>query len=576
MNMSPANKAHFEAEKDAIHLILTRIIDEIYSTVDACQTAQEMWEAIERLQQGESLNIQDVKTNLFWEFAKMVKKEVNELRVERLARNANLLALVATAQANQDPYYQTSKSYKSYAPSSKPLIPTSTHTTTIYKGKEIAKPITPPSETASEEDSDHEQAQKDKDMQKNLALIAKKPKRVKDSAYHKENMLLCKQDEKGVPLQAEQYDWLANTDKEIDEQELEAHYSYMAKIQEVPTADTSTNSEPLEQNDQNDVESDDEHVALANLIANLKLGVDENKKIQKQLKKANTTLAQELKECKTILAKTSKTLRESNSVQDSCLVALQNKQTEFEKYKAFNDRTVDYDKLEPYQAPAYQAPAPQTQGVSKEDFSAYVKANDAIMRHMQTQGQNMQNQLTNLTELLTKFVNSNNASTSSSDLNFNISFTDALILRTKFGPSIKILLTNKDKLCELARTLLNEHCSAVLLKKLPEKLGDPGKFLIPCDFPEKAKCLALADLGASINLMPLSVWNKLSLPDLSPTCVTLEHVDRSISHSVRVAEDVYVKVGTFHFHVDFVVVDFDVDPRVPLILRRSFLKTGRA
>nr|GFD31309.1 hypothetical protein [Tanacetum cinerariifolium] len=109
------------------------------------------------------------------------------------------------------------------------------------------KPITPPSETASEEDSDHEQAQKDKDMQKNLALIAKKPKRVKDSAYHKENMLLCKQDEKGVPLQAEQYDWLANTDKEIDEQELEAHYSYMAKIQEVPTADTSTNSEPLEQ-----------------------------------------------------------------------------------------------------------------------------------------------------------------------------------------------------------------------------------------------------------------------------------------------------------------------------------------
>nr|GEZ76085.1 integrase, catalytic region, zinc finger, CCHC-type, peptidase aspartic, catalytic [Tanacetum cinerariifolium] len=91
--------------------------------------------------------------------------------------------------------------------------------------------------------------------------------------------------------------------------------------------------------------SDDERVALANLIANLKLDVDENKKIQKQLKKANTTLAQELKECKTILAKTSKTLGESNSVWDSCLVALQNKQTEFEKYKAFNDRTVDYDKL---------------------------------------------------------------------------------------------------------------------------------------------------------------------------------------------------------------------------------------
>nr|GEU47156.1 reverse transcriptase domain-containing protein [Tanacetum cinerariifolium] len=90
------------------------------------------------------------------------------------------------------------------------------------------------------------------------------------------------------------------------------------------------------------------------------------------------------------------------------------------------------------------------------------------------------------------------------DLNFNISFSDALILIPKFGPSIKSLLSNKDKLCELARTPLNEHCSAVLLKKLPEKLGDSGKFLIPCDFPGMAECLALADLDASNHLMPLS------------------------------------------------------------------------
>ncbi|GJV72981.1 retrovirus-related pol polyprotein from transposon TNT 1-94 [Tanacetum coccineum] len=100
------------------------------------------------------------------------------------------------------------------------------------------------------------------------------------------------------------------------------------------------------QDDQNDVECDDERVSLANLIANLKLDVDENKKIQKQLKKANATLTQELTECKSILAETSRTLGESNSIRDSCLVALQNKQTEFERYKAFNDRTVDYDKLE--------------------------------------------------------------------------------------------------------------------------------------------------------------------------------------------------------------------------------------
>nr|GFD04587.1 hypothetical protein [Tanacetum cinerariifolium] len=119
------------------------------------------------------------------------------------------------------------------------------------------------------------------------------------------------------------------------------------------------------------------------------------------------------------------------------------------------------------------------------------------------------------------------------DLNFNISFTDALILKPKFGPSIKSLLDNKDK-------------------------------------------LSLADLDASINLMPLSVWNKLSLPDLSPTCMTLELADRLISRLVRVAEDVYIKVGTFHFPTDFVVIDFDAGPRVALILRRSFLKTERA
>nr|GEY20573.1 reverse transcriptase domain-containing protein [Tanacetum cinerariifolium] len=133
------------------------------------------------------------------------------------------------------------------------------------------------------------------------------------------------------------------------------------------------------------------------------------------------------------------------------------------------------------------------------------------------------------------------------DLNFNISFSDALILMLKFGPSIKSLLNNKDKLCELTRTLLNEHCSMIILNNLSKKLGDPGKFLIMCDFPEMAECLVLADLGASINLMPLSVWNKLSLPDLSPTCMTLELVDRLISRPVGVAEDVFVKVEVLGF-----------------------------
>nr|GFD22333.1 hypothetical protein [Tanacetum cinerariifolium] len=109
---------------------------------------------------------------------KQYQNKVNEFRAKKLARNANPLALVATAQANQDPYYQTSRSHRSQAPSSKPSIPTRSHTATRHKGKEIAKPITPPSEIASEEDIDPEQAQRDKDMQKNLALIAKYFKKI--------------------------------------------------------------------------------------------------------------------------------------------------------------------------------------------------------------------------------------------------------------------------------------------------------------------------------------------------------------------------------------------------------------
>nr|GEX93733.1 reverse transcriptase domain-containing protein [Tanacetum cinerariifolium] len=113
--------------------------------------------------------------------------------------------------------------------------------------------------------------------------------------------------------------------------------------------------------------------------------------------------------------------------------------------------------------------------------------------------------------------------------------------------------TIKKKLQELENTLLNENYLAVILKKLPENLGDPGKFLIPCGFSE-LKCKALADLGASINLMPLSVWKKLA----------------------GIAGDVFVPVGKFTFPADFVIVDFESDPRVPLILGRPFLRSAHA
>nr|GFA31157.1 reverse transcriptase domain-containing protein [Tanacetum cinerariifolium] len=300
---------------------------------------------------------------------------------------------------------------------------------------------------------------------------------------------------------------------------------------------------------------------------------------------------------------------------------------------------------------AYQAHIPQTQRVSQTDFESYVKANDAILRNMQSQGQNTQNQcqniqnqyqnlqiqMANLSDMMSKFVSSNTASSSGSgllpllpsntitnpkeelkgittrsgvayqgptiptpskvvkqgtepivapvsalmpnlkssipypsrrdnerrrdqankqiekfyeifkDISFEISFTDALILMPKFASTLKALIGNKKKLSEMARIPMNEHCLAVILNKLLRKLGDPGKFLIPCEFSGMDECLALADLGASINLMPLSVWEALSLPELTPTYMTLELANH-----------------------------FKPDPRVPLILRRCFLKTSRA
>nr|GFB39822.1 reverse transcriptase domain-containing protein [Tanacetum cinerariifolium] len=124
------------------------------------------------------------------------------------------------------------------------------------------------------------------------------------------------------------------------------------------------------------------------------------------------------------------------------------------------------------------------------------------------------------------------------EMSFEISFTDALMLMPKFASTLKAIIGNKEKLSELAQTPMNEHCSAIILNKFPKKLGDPGKFLIPCEFPGMDECLALADLGASINIMPLFVWKRLSLPELTPTCMTLELADRMESKPVGIAKDV--------------------------------------
>ncbi|GKC65839.1 reverse transcriptase domain-containing protein [Tanacetum coccineum] len=161
-------------------------------------------------------------------------------------------------------------------------------------------------------------------------------------------------------------------------------------------------------------------------------------------------------------------------------------------------------------------------------------------------------------------------------IHFNISFSEALAHMPKFAKMVKDLLTNKKKLLEIANTPVNENCSTVILKKLPEKFRDTGRFLIPCEFYGLESCMALADLGASINLMPLSVWKTLSLPELSTTRMTLELATRTIAVPEGIAEDVFVRVGKFTFLADFVVVDYEVDPRVPLILGSPFLRTAHA
>nr|GEW79513.1 reverse transcriptase domain-containing protein [Tanacetum cinerariifolium] len=161
-------------------------------------------------------------------------------------------------------------------------------------------------------------------------------------------------------------------------------------------------------------------------------------------------------------------------------------------------------------------------------------------------------------------------------IHFNISFSKALAHMPKFEKMIKDLLTNKEKPLEIANTPVNENCSAVILKKLPEKLRDTGRFLITCEFHGLESCIALADLGASINLKPLSIWKKLSLPELSTTQVTLELATRTVAIPAGIAEDVFVQVGKFTFPADFVVVDYEVDPHVPLILGRPFLRMAHA
>ncbi|GJY90165.1 hypothetical protein Tco_0505361 [Tanacetum coccineum] len=200
-NTTLENRKLIDAEAEAIHTILNRIGDDIYSIVDACSIAREMWLAIERLQQRESINNQDVKTKLVWEFGKFTSRDGESIESCYL-RFYKMMNEMVRSKLKVDTMQQHQNEVNEIRAEKLPEMATHSHyshATTRNKSKEIAKPITPP----SEEDNDPEQAQREKDMHKNLSLTAKKPKRAKDFEYHKDKMMLSKQESKVVPLSAE-------------------------------------------------------------------------------------------------------------------------------------------------------------------------------------------------------------------------------------------------------------------------------------------------------------------------------------------------------------------------------------
>nr|GEU76719.1 hypothetical protein [Tanacetum cinerariifolium] len=293
----------------------------------------------------------------------------------------------------------------------------------------------------------------------------------------------------------------------------------------------------------------------------------------------------------------------------------------------------EFYKNPPQDASTYQALPYQNNSVTNNKFEAYTKANDANMNNLQIKFDNFQknqqdfqkkfeqkqddfqNQMMNFMQNLynnkassSSFLLSNtipnpkneaNAITTRSGISYDgppipppvvekepDATNDTELPSTKNIQPPSVQVPDKEPIDE--PFVIPKHKAnlpypsrlakekLLVLKKLLEKLGDPGRFLIPCDFLEFDNCLALGDLGASINLMPLSIWKKLRLPTLNDTKIVLELADRTISKPTGVAKNVFVKVGKFYFPADFVVLDFIADPRVPLILGRPFLSTAHA
>ncbi|XP_019150546.1 PREDICTED: uncharacterized protein LOC109147339 [Ipomoea nil] len=156
----------------------------------------------------------------------------------------------------------------------------------------------------------------------------------------------------------------------------------------------------------------------------------------------------------------------------------------------------------------------------------------------------------------------------------NIPFAEALANMPSYAKYIKEIVSNKKKLEDFATVHLNEECSAILQSKLPPKLMDPGSFSIPCTIGNTVIDKCLCDLGASINLMPLTLFNKLEIAEMKPTTISLQLADRSVKYPLGVVEDILVKVGKFYFPADFLILDMGSDTDTSLILGRPFLLTG--
>ena len=161
-------------------------------------------------------------------------------------------------------------------------------------------------------------------------------------------------------------------------------------------------------------------------------------------------------------------------------------------------------------------------------------------------------------------------------LHINIPFADALEQMPSYVKFMKDILSQKRRLADFETVNLTEECSAILQRKLPQKLKDPGSFIIPCTIRNAIFERALCDLGANINLMPLSIFKRLGLGEARPTTVTFQLADRSLKHPRGVIKDVLVKVDKFIFPADFIVLDVEEDKEIPIILGRPFLETGRA